>query len=151
MGMDDAPSQTPEPMKAAGRNDPCPCGSGKKYKKCCLGADARDRAAPSGRILGSFEELRAEVEELDNLSNSVIALIDAKDWAAADAACHQLQQRYPDLVDGVWRKAMVEEARGNRVVAAKLYREAAEFMRTHDGFEEAGIADMIESAERMES
>jgi uncharacterized protein len=22
-----------------GRNDPCPCGSGKKYKKCC-GADA---------------------------------------------------------------------------------------------------------------
>jgi uncharacterized protein len=21
----------------AGRNDPCPCGSGRKYKKCCLG------------------------------------------------------------------------------------------------------------------
>jgi len=21
--------------KTAGRNDPCPCGSGKKYKKCC--------------------------------------------------------------------------------------------------------------------
>jgi uncharacterized protein YecA (UPF0149 family) len=20
----------------AGRNDPCPCGSGKKYKKCCM-------------------------------------------------------------------------------------------------------------------
>ncbi|GIW49037.1 MAG: hypothetical protein KatS3mg079_513 [Caloramator sp.] len=19
-----------------GRNDPCPCGSGKKYKKCCI-------------------------------------------------------------------------------------------------------------------
>jgi uncharacterized protein len=26
-----------------GRNDPCPCGSGKKYKKCCLGkAEAED-------------------------------------------------------------------------------------------------------------
>jgi len=27
-----------EPIKAdqqVGRNDPCPCGSGKKYKKCC--------------------------------------------------------------------------------------------------------------------
>ena len=23
-------------MTAIGRNDPCPCGSGKKYKKCCL-------------------------------------------------------------------------------------------------------------------
>ena len=25
------------PAAAIGRNDPCPCGSGKKYKKCCLG------------------------------------------------------------------------------------------------------------------
>jgi hypothetical protein len=24
------------PRSKAGRNDPCPCGSGKKYKKCCL-------------------------------------------------------------------------------------------------------------------
>jgi hypothetical protein len=24
------------PMHHVGRNDPCPCGSGKKYKKCCL-------------------------------------------------------------------------------------------------------------------
>ena len=22
--------------RKVGRNDPCPCGSGKKYKKCCL-------------------------------------------------------------------------------------------------------------------
>ena len=22
--------------ETVGRNDPCPCGSGKKYKKCCL-------------------------------------------------------------------------------------------------------------------
>ena len=31
----------PEPRREApkvGRNDPCPCGSGKKYKKCCGGA-----------------------------------------------------------------------------------------------------------------
>lgn len=25
------------PGKRVGRNDPCPCGSGKKYKKCCAG------------------------------------------------------------------------------------------------------------------
>jgi hypothetical protein len=23
-------------MAAIGRNEPCPCGSGKKYKQCCL-------------------------------------------------------------------------------------------------------------------
>ncbi len=28
--------------KTTGRNDPCPCGSGKKYKACCL---AKDEAA----------------------------------------------------------------------------------------------------------
>ena len=36
------------PQKAApkvGRNDPCPCGSGKKYKKCC-GLVAEDDSAP---------------------------------------------------------------------------------------------------------
>ena len=24
------------PYREVGRNDPCPCGSGKKFKKCCL-------------------------------------------------------------------------------------------------------------------
>ena len=23
-------------LPSVGRNDPCPCGSGKKYKKCCM-------------------------------------------------------------------------------------------------------------------
>jgi hypothetical protein len=26
-------------MSGPGRNDPCPCGSGKKYKKCCFQAE----------------------------------------------------------------------------------------------------------------
>ncbi|BCG47869.1 Protein translocase subunit SecA [Citrifermentans bremense] len=31
-----APAQAPSKSKrSAGRNDPCPCGSGQKYKKCC--------------------------------------------------------------------------------------------------------------------
>ena len=25
-----------EKTKKVGRNDPCPCGSGRKFKKCCL-------------------------------------------------------------------------------------------------------------------
>ncbi len=37
-GQAATPPSAQEPLKAearAGRNDPCPCGSGKKYKKCC--------------------------------------------------------------------------------------------------------------------
>ncbi|MBI4937962.1 MAG: tetratricopeptide repeat protein, partial [Nitrosomonadales bacterium] len=32
-------------MTLPGRNDPCPCGSGKKYKKCCLGNAASSPSA----------------------------------------------------------------------------------------------------------
>jgi len=58
-----------------GRNDPCPCGSGKKYKKCCLAREAtgplNDPAADvsaglrqvlEGREFGSLEEARAFAE-----------------------------------------------------------------------------------------
>ncbi|KPK34606.1 MAG: hypothetical protein AMK70_07030 [Nitrospira bacterium SG8_35_1] len=38
-GQEAAASQQQQPLKRegdkVGRNDPCPCGSGKKYKKCC--------------------------------------------------------------------------------------------------------------------
>jgi tetratricopeptide (TPR) repeat protein len=36
-------------LSKVGRNDPCPCGSGKKYKKCCMAKDEeRSREALSG-------------------------------------------------------------------------------------------------------
>ena len=34
-GDDSAVKKTPRKVEKVGRNDPCPCGSGKKYKKCC--------------------------------------------------------------------------------------------------------------------
>jgi len=34
-GAAPAPVAAPRAQPAVGRNDPCPCGSGKKYKKCC--------------------------------------------------------------------------------------------------------------------
>lgn len=36
-------------MQKIGRNDPCPCGSGHKYKHCCL--NRPDRATLKARIL----------------------------------------------------------------------------------------------------
>lgn len=34
--QDSQANQKPQKKKKIGRNEPCPCGSGKKYKKCCL-------------------------------------------------------------------------------------------------------------------
>jgi len=48
-------------MTKIGRNDPCPCGSGEKYKKCCLGLQAEPRGTegPAGAALS---EIRQELE-----------------------------------------------------------------------------------------
>jgi hypothetical protein len=37
LGLWNEPAATPVPRRAEhiGRNDPCPCGSGKKFKQCC--------------------------------------------------------------------------------------------------------------------
>jgi uncharacterized protein YecA (UPF0149 family) len=35
--MPPRPATLTQPHHRIGRNDPCPCGSGKKYKKCCMG------------------------------------------------------------------------------------------------------------------
>ncbi|MDR3585527.1 MAG: SEC-C metal-binding domain-containing protein [Desulfosporosinus sp.] len=41
----------------AGRNDPCPCGSGKKYKKCCLSKDEEK------------EQLKQELENIKDVTD----------------------------------------------------------------------------------
>ncbi|ACM19360.1 hypothetical protein Geob_0998 [Geotalea daltonii FRC-32] len=41
-------------MKKIGRNEPCPCGSGKKFKKCCDSKDFRLRVDESGDLLREY-------------------------------------------------------------------------------------------------
>ena len=38
-----------------GRNDPCPCQSGKKHKKCCLGRSAAPTQAEPSPALAAGE------------------------------------------------------------------------------------------------
>ena len=46
--FEDAPAAYARAAPKIGRNDPCPCGSGKKYKKCCLLEAKPVRAAEPG-------------------------------------------------------------------------------------------------------
>ena len=56
-------------MNAIGRNEPCPCGSGKKYKKCCLERDEalerqnRPAVMPAGGEDDFIAELLPKVDE----------------------------------------------------------------------------------------
>lgn len=49
-----------ERLKKTGRNDLCPCGSGKKYKKCHLAAD---EAAKHEELVKAAEEREAAAAE----------------------------------------------------------------------------------------
>jgi hypothetical protein len=46
--------------RKVGRNDPCPCGSGKKYKKCCM---KKTDPVPV-EVIKHFQKIRAEQEYL---------------------------------------------------------------------------------------
>ena len=67
-----------------GRNDPCPCGSGKKYKKCCLNkelsvADAGTERESPQKLTESeqFEALLTPILELSQSHNMVDAFGEA--------------------------------------------------------------------------
>lgn len=41
-----------------GRNDPCPCGSGKKYKKCCYGREDNPEYSNPANFARNYKEMR---------------------------------------------------------------------------------------------
>src|SRR5438309_1261907 len=98
-------------MAQVGRNQPCPCGSGKKYKRCCLARDAA-RAAETRRAPAP-DAAWDEDDDLDAASNAVVDLIHAGRLDDAEAAARDLLVRYPEVFDGLERLGMVYEARGD--------------------------------------
>jgi hypothetical protein len=51
----------PLPTERPGRNDPCHCGSGRKYKQCCLEKD--EAAAREARARAAAEAPEVPAEE----------------------------------------------------------------------------------------
>ncbi|MCH4565515.1 SEC-C domain-containing protein [Halomonas sp. EGI 63088] len=55
----------PRPLPVPGRNDPCPCGSGKKFKRCCRGVPTDDFDVGARQIMAcavsQFTEQQREV------------------------------------------------------------------------------------------
>jgi hypothetical protein len=124
-------------MAKIGRNDPCPCGSGQKYKRCCLPREdaaaverAREREREDAAAL-----LADEDDGLDEASNRVIDLIDAGRLDEAAHAAEALLTQYPQVHDGLERIAMVAAARGDRARAAEYYRKAADFVHGREGYD----------------
>jgi len=130
-------------MAKVGRNQPCPCGSGKKYKHCCLSQD-RASGAQAGRQapqrppngLPEYGLFFAE-DDLDKLSNRVVDLVNDGRLEEAEAACRELKEQYPEVIDWIHRTAMLQEARGETQQAIEHYKRTLRYMDENpDDFEE---------------
>jgi len=142
-------------MAKIGRNDPCPCGSGKKYKQCCLAKDeaaaraaraAEPVAAPPPRpsLADFFQDSDDHAEQLTEASNAVVDMVHAGNLDAAEQAANDLLVRFPEVHDGYDRLGMVYEARGDRRRAADCYRKAIAFIRDHPDQYDADFEDMFQ-------
>ena len=161
--------EVPTTMAKPGRNDPCPCGSGNKYKKCCQPKDEaaeRDAARRGpGAARGTRRraaaqrdhELRTEVaawlrqaeeedlldDALEDASNAVIDLVQAGKLDEAEEAARDLLVRYPDVPRRLGPPR--HGARGTRRhrEAADCYRRALDFLRGHPGYtDDDGLAKL---------
>ena len=128
------------------RNAPCPCGSGKKYKKCCLSLHEESSAEQQETV-----SLTTAFTDLDDLSNSVVDLIKEGRLDKAEAVCQQLLSRYPDQIDGTGRIAEVYEARGEKKKAAQYYRKAAQFAQGSPGFDRELIDWYLSKAKKLKA
>ena len=151
-------------MPKTGRNDPCPCGSGQKYKHCCLEKDRAAELATAVRQRVALQAHKAnqaaqrkdyqaellepqttlqEAQALDAASNAVVDLVHAGRLDEAEQAARELLVRYPEVHDGYDRLGMVHEARGQFREAADCYRKVIEFTRANPEDYDAGFVDSL--------
>jgi hypothetical protein len=122
-----------------GRNDPCPCGSGKKYKKCCEPKDRAREASPYAgmtmeealddpgrhgdpRIIEKIPEERlAELKRESLASAQLVALMrrcaELKRWDEAELALAALEGRKDEVAE------RADDARAELVRSLLLARE----------------------------
>jgi hypothetical protein len=127
----------PGTMAKIGRNDPCPCGSGKKHKRCCLIAQA-----PTPDPVSTAMTADANVEEHDDFCDCCLDALNERadrtldllldgNLDEAEAMAHDLMRDFPDEVEGIDLLSMVSEARGERERTVGLLRRAIEIVRVH--------------------
>jgi tetratricopeptide (TPR) repeat protein len=133
-------------MGKIGANEQCPCGSGRKYKKCCMGelshkSDFVDKA--------SLQHLAQDINDLESLSHSVPTLIKQGRLDDAETACKRLLDEYPEQHDYLHRYAELYAAKGNKTKAIEHYEKTIEYMKTHNGFDADSISWVQDEIDKL--
>src|SRR5947209_17825347 len=112
-----------ERVRPPGRNDPCPCGSGKKYKRCCL--------------------LQATVCVVTRTTPEIIAEIEAAEADGdIDLALRLLEEAREDRHEVCFETMLVERylALGPEIAEERL---RLWWEQEHDRFSGAGLARLL--------
>lgn len=98
------------------RNDPCPCGSGKKYKKCC--------GTSEKSLSTSKSEADGLTPEINNQLVSAEKLYRIGQYINAAAICNQILVRRPDHVAALCLLGRIALWHGESSKATELFKAA---------------------------
>jgi tetratricopeptide (TPR) repeat protein len=120
-------------MSPPGRNEPCSCGSGRRYKACCGrigGADAQAQSMPSNASL-----------------RALVAMLEAGRHADLEYAALELLKQYPD--SGVLWQLLGASQRARDIDALPALRRAAELLPL-DAAAHNNLANALSGADRLD-
>ena len=116
------------------RNDPCPCGSGKKYKQCCLASHDQNTTSA-----------RTEAVDVAKAMQMAIAHHEAGRLLEADATCKHILETSPNYPDALHLQGMIAYQVGMLDVAEVLLNSAVEFgPKNADAHHNLGIVLMAQ-------
>ena len=141
-----------------GRNDPCPCGSGKKYKKCCLDKRQNNIETEISLQFARLQAQQKQIEKQQGLGKSIISLEFKGHRLVAVGnriyyspkwkTFHDFLLDHPKLVFGKdWGEKEFKKPPKDRHPILQWHRSAYEYMKKHqketDQINEAPITGAI--------
>jgi predicted TPR repeat methyltransferase len=100
-------------MRRTGRNDPCPCNSGKKYKQCC---QLRDETHAANQ--------RHDTASINQALQAALAHHQARRLPQAQAIYQQILQVAPNHPDALHFSGLIAHQTGKNEIAIEFIRKA---------------------------
>lgn len=115
-------------LSKVGRNDPCPCGSGKKYKKCCVvkGEERREDTLSTPPDERSVKRQPAREAEIENLFRRALNQLDRNEYDKAARAFRSVLRLDPEHYKALTGLGRCLMEIGMREEARECFRKALE-------------------------
>jgi hypothetical protein len=91
---------TPQTAERPGRNEPCHCGSGRKYKHCCLEKDEKKAAAARAKAAAAAPAPSADTETAASKAKRVPKPQTDQPWRTTSTRGFVPRPRLPRKVGG---------------------------------------------------